>query len=195
MLIARAENHPQVEGMDIIRYPPPSIAPLVRHIRWITATRLKSSNSPKLSFLARIADGSLGFENLKSVSININTSKIVASDRNTFKQQLQSLGKIELPTRLLRVESIIPSRDDAKVDELELPLLEKIDMQGGGRQEECWQRFHWFDEGKVRSGNVTLFPPRSPPELRARVTIKSVSLRSNSPWHGEHKWRDVKVQK
>jgi hypothetical protein len=195
MLIARSENHPQVEDKNIIRYPPPSVAPLVRHIRWVTATSFNNSNPPKLSFMTRIADGTLGFENLKSVSININTSKIAQGDRDAFKQQLQAVSKIELPTRLLRIESVIPVEDDATVDELELPLLENIGIQGRSRREECWQRFHWFNRGETRSENVAAFLPRSPPEMRARVTIKSMSLRSNSTWHGEHRWKDLEIQK
>ena len=138
MLIARSENHPQVEDTDVTRYPPPSVVHLVRYIRWVTATRVNSSNPAKLSFMMRIADGTLGFKNLKSVSININTSKTAEGNCEAFKQQLQALSKIELPTRLLRIESVILLEDDATVDELELPLLEKIDLQGDTLGEECW---------------------------------------------------------
>jgi hypothetical protein len=139
MLIARQGNRPRVEEKGVIRYPPPSVAPLVRHIRWLTVNSKDISlNLQKLVLVSRLADGTLGFKDLKSVSINNN--KIPDGDRDAFRKQLQALGKIKFPTRLLRIESVIYLDDDATVDDLELPLLETIDLQGDGPREECWQR-------------------------------------------------------
>jgi hypothetical protein len=146
MPIGRSENHPQVEEKGILRYPPPSVAPRVRHIRWLTASLADSLDLQKLTLLTRLADGTTGFKNLESVSININSNNnnnMSDGDRHTFKQQLQALTKIEFPTRFLRIESVTHSDDDATIVDLELPLLEKIDVKGDSPYEECWHRFYW----------------------------------------------------
>jgi hypothetical protein len=73
VLIARQGNHAQAREKGVIRYPPPSVAPLVRHIRWLTVNSKDIRlNLQKLALMSRMADGTLGFRNLKSVSININ---------------------------------------------------------------------------------------------------------------------------
>jgi hypothetical protein len=117
----------------------------VRHIRWLTVNSKDISlNLQKLARMSRMADGTLGIKNLKSVSINININncKLPDGDRDAFRKQLQALSKIAFPTRLLRIESVLYSDDDATVDDLELPLVETIDLKGDGPLEECWQRFH-----------------------------------------------------
>jgi hypothetical protein len=61
ILMAREPDHPLAEEMNVIRYSPASVAPLVRHLK-ILEIRAGDMCMRKMTFRRKIADGNFGFQ-------------------------------------------------------------------------------------------------------------------------------------
>jgi hypothetical protein len=106
VFVVRSHLHLIIEDINVIRYPPALVAPFVRHLRVHPpiVPKTKDLGMQKMAFLAKIADGTLGFKNLHTLFIAMHAIFSKDTDQKDLLDALQSAAPMRLPTRQLRSE-------------------------------------------------------------------------------------------
>jgi hypothetical protein len=188
ILMAREPDHPLAEKMNVIRYPPASVAPLVRHLK-ILEIRAGDMCMRKMTFWRKIADGTLGFKNLRILQFFI-PGVTVKENKKGFEDALRDFPPMAFHTHRLKVEYWrleYAHTLEYDLDETVTPLLEKFTLKAEKPVNERWTRFYIYSNGE-RSKNVQQFPApeRDSESLSTRYTVKTMSLRPKEMWYKEH---------
>jgi hypothetical protein len=187
-VIARNIEHPLCEAMNVIRYPPASVASYVRQLRYIDACSGDMCMRKMLLF-AKIGDGTLGSKNLRTLDIIIGGCANTDNE-STFNDALRDFPPMAFPTRQLRIEYSRWECNNTRrfgMDDTVAPLLEKFTLQAGRPVYEMWTRFYRYMNDE-RFKNVKEFPApeRDSDATSIRCTVKEMALRSEDEWYKGH---------
>jgi hypothetical protein len=99
----RSCEYPLREDIDVLRYPPTLVAPFVRQLRIFGCGTLSIR---KMNIWAKIADGTFGFKNLRTLHISTSGSNH-SDNESAFLNALRDFPRMAFPTRQLQVEYLV----------------------------------------------------------------------------------------
>jgi hypothetical protein len=150
---------------------------------------------------AKIADGTLGFKNLRTLNIYFGGLDCSdgSDDQPAFLDALWDFPQMDFPTRQLRVEFHcweVPHNREYDQDDIVTPLLEKFTLKTDKPIHELWTRFYMYENAEI-SGNVKQFPApeRDSEKVSTRFTVKAMALNPKEEWYKWHSHQNCPVRK
>jgi hypothetical protein len=188
ILMARDPDHPLTEDMNVIRYPPASVSPLVRYTRMLDICA-GDVCMRKMTFWRKIADGTFGFQEPAHLAL-LHPGVTHRENEKAFEDALQDFPPMAFHTHQLKVEYWRVEYVDAQeydLDETVIPLLEKFTLKADKPVHELRTRFYKHINGE-RSKNFQQFPApeRDPDSHSTRYTVKAMSIRPKEMWYKGH---------